>query len=68
MLKEHRDIHQKLEPVSAPTHLQSPPKIIAPEDDSLTVSYFKSDFTKSLFLIAAVIALEISLYFVRIIK
>ncbi len=40
--------------------------IIETEADSLITSYFKKDFKKSLFLIAIVITLEISLYFATI--
>ncbi len=42
------------------------PKVIETESDSQTAVYFKKDFRKSLILIAAVIALEISLYFASI--
>lgn len=56
------------EPASSPEKTEKKQPIMETEEDSLITSYFKKDFKKSLFLIAIVITLEISLYFVRIIK
>ncbi len=68
ILQEHRVTVQKSEPTTLSSQSKPvlPEMAMQPKDDSLIVSYFKNDFKKSLYLIAAVIALEILLYFASI--
>ncbi len=72
LLHDNKIIIQRsspLVPLSQSTELnrdEKKPKVIEIENDFQTAVYFKKDFKKSLILIAAVIALEISLYFASI--
>jgi len=58
--------HEVTVPRVSPSQPLPTRNVTPQENDFLIISYFKSDFTKSLILIAAVIALEISLYFANI--
>lgn len=74
LLQDNKIIINETSPSSLSSQSEEPKidekkqKLFQTEDDVRTADYFKEDFKKSLILIAAVIALEISLYFVRIIK